>query len=425
MRFTNILSEEYLLGAVMIDPETNIMFLRGEGITSEYFTTNDNKRVWTLAGGFYDSSQIGSIELMDVEPEILGAHGGRELAVHIANIRRQCRGCARLPQHVATLKGYKSLRMTYSASQEAIAMIEAGDSAESVIIHLQDKASEASMTLNTAKPWKDSEEIANEMIEIVEKAQNPSVQVGFPSGVHLIDHHTGGLEPGQFWVVAAPSSCGKTMLMMQIANSFLRSGKHVLVFSFETSAGKLGMRNASNSQNICGNAMLGKGGDKMDHGDNMKFKRAITDLREANNLTICDNFDLTLDSMMAIATMRAKQGFPIDLIEVDYIQLVPLNDTKGKSREQQVAEISRGLKKMAKQHHCPVISASQLNEDGKTRESRAILQDADVLLNIDPNETNPRIYIAKNRDGDRGDALPLRMIGAYQRFEEYTPAKKN
>ena len=89
----------------------------------------------------------------------------------------------------------------------------------------------------------------------------------------------------------------------------------------------------------------------------------------------------------------------------------------GKSREQEVAEISRGLKKMAKQHGCPVITASQLNEEGKTRESRAIVNDADVMLNINPAEEKVEIF--KNREGERGVGLNLRMNGQYQRFEEY------
>ena len=120
--------------------------------------------------------------------------------------------------------------------------------------------------------------------------------------------------------------------------------------------------------------------------------------------------------MMASAAQRKKLGFDIDLIVVDYIQLVSVMG-HGKSREQEVAEISRGLKKMAKQHGCPVITASQLNEEGKTRESRAIVNDADVMLNINPAEEKVEIF--KQREGERGVGLNLRMNGQYQRFEEY------
>ena len=423
MNFTNILSEEYHLGSILLDPDTNLMLLRGEGIDSEYFTTSDNKRTWAMAGTLHDTGRVHSIEMMEFEPDVLGSPGGRELAAHIGNIRRKCMGSSHIMQHIETLKGYKSLRMVYKASQDAIGMIEAGDEAEGVISHLQDSATDATMTLNRSKPWKTSEEIAKEMLDIIGKAQNPSSQVGFPTGIHMLDTQTGGLEPEQLWVIAAPSSCGKTMLMMQIAQSFLAGGKHVLGFSFETSAGKLGIRTASNAENICGNALLGKGGSRLNEGDQRGLKRHMGKMRDGGNLTVCDNFDLSLDSMMAVAAMRAKLGFPVDLIVVDYIQLVSLVSTKGKTREQEVAEISRGLKKMAKQHKCPVITASQLNDNGQTRESRAIVQDADVLLVIEPGEGV--IQIAKNRDGERGAKLNLRMIGAYQRFEEYHNPKNH
>jgi replicative DNA helicase len=270
--------------------------------------------------------------------------------------------------------------------------------------------------MTSAKPWKTTKEIAREMLSIVETSQNPDLKQGFPTGLDHLDYHTGGIEKGQLWVIAAPSSCGKTLLMLQIVNSYLKASKHVLAFSFETGAGKLSLRNMSNNMEISANALNGKQGEKMTLNDNKRFKRGVDEMIEKDNLTICDDYDMTLEKMQAIASMRKKMGFQIDLIMVDYIQLVTLSDIQGKNREQQVAEISRTLKKMAKQHDCPVITASQLNDDGKTRESRAILQDSDVLLNIDPK--SECIYLAKNRDGERGEALPYVMDGKYQRFIE-------
>jgi replicative DNA helicase len=254
------------------------------------------------------------------------------------------------------------------------------------------------------------------MVNIIETANRPELQTGVSSGIQSIDHHTGGLDKEQLWVVAAPSSCGKTMLMMQVAQSFLNQGKSVLAYSFETSAGKLGIRSLANGMSIRGNALLARQGEKLTKSDIGRIRTGISEMNQANNLAICDNYDLTLDSMMASAAQRKKLGFDIDLIVVDYIQLVSVMG-QGKSREQEVAEISRGLKKMAKQHGCPVITASQLNEEGRTRESRAIVNDADVLLAIDPEEET--VEIQKNREGERFVRLNLRMNGQYQRFEEY------
>ncbi len=414
--YTNILSEEYLLGALLLDPESVIMTLRGDGIDQASFTTKDNQRIWTMANRLYDDGRIHSIEVMDIEPDVLGSHEGKELAATIWRLRDKCLGLSHVKQHIETVKAYKATRMTREASSAAIASIEQGAEAETVIAGLQDKLNDALLQLKSSKPWKTTEEITEEMVNIIETANRPELQTGVSSGIHSIDHHTGGLDKEQLWVVAAPSSCGKTMLMMQVAQSFLNQGKSVLAYSFETSAGKLGIRSLANGMSIRGNALLARQGEKLTKSDIGRIRTGISEMNQANNLTICDNYDLTLDSMMASASQRKKLGFDIDLIVVDYIQLVSVMG-QGKSREQEVAEISRGLKKMAKQHGCPVITASQLNEEGKTRESRAIVNDSDVMLNINPAEEKVEIF--KNREGERGVALNLRMNGQYQRFEEY------
>jgi len=416
-QFTNIISEHYLLGSILWEPEDNILRLRGDGITSQHFTTSLNKRIWNQVCSFYDSDRLHSIEVLEIEPEILGLPDGRELAVHISDLRRSFSGSAHLPQHIKIVRQFMAVRDTYKAAQSAIAMIECGESAEAVIDALEASMATSRESLISSKPWKDSDEIAEEMIEIIKAGQKDDGMVGQSSGIPLIDTHTGGLEDGQFWVIAAPSSCGKTLLMLQIAQAFQNDGKQVLVFSFETQAGKIGIRGLSNSQSIDGKELLGKGGQRMTKQTIQRAKTGLMKFKERGNLTVCDNFDLTLESMTAITAMRLKIGHKIDLIVVDYIQLVSLSDCKGKGREQQVAEVSRGLKKLAKMAGCPVLSASQLNEEGKTRESRSIIQDADVLLNIDPE--NDCVHLAKNRDAERGEMLKLRMNGSYQRFEQH------
>lgn len=416
-QFTNIISEHYLLGSILWDAGDNILRLRGDGITHKHFTTSFNKRIWNQAGQFYDNDQIHSIDVMEAQPEILGLPDGREMAAHIGDLRRDFSGVAHLAQHIITARQFKAVRSTYEASQLAIGMIESGECAEDVISSLEASMSEARESLLSKKPWKNTKEIVKEIVEIVGKAQQDIGFSGESSGVDLIDEQTGGLEPGQLWVVAAPSTCGKTMLMVQFMQSFITNGKHVLVFSFETQAGKIGIRSISNAMNIDGKEMLGRAGMRMSPHNMGRFKAGLEKLTAGDNLAICDNFDLTLESMLAITAMRLKIGHPVDLIIVDYIQLVSISDTKGKNREQQIAEVSRGLKKLAKMAHCPVVTASQLNEQGKTRESRAIVQDADILLTIDPD--GECIHLAKNRDGERGEKLKLRMNGKYQRFEQH------
>jgi replicative DNA helicase len=112
--------------------------------------------------------------------------------------------------------------------------------------------------------------------------------------------------------------------------------------------------------------------------------------------------------LRTIDVARQRAGFAIGLIVVDYTQLVSgSGKTSGENREREVAEVSRQLKQMAKELHLPVIALSQLNEQGKARESRAIAQDANLFLNITiPEEEKPGanriINIEKQRSGPRG-----------------------
>ena len=122
----------------------------------------------------------------------------------------------------------------------------------------------------------------------------------------------------------------------------------------------------------------------------------------------------TIDSIRAEAMRIRDAAGKLDLVVVDYIQLVDGSRGKGETREGEIAKISRGLKRMARELNCPVITASQLNEEGKTRESRAIVQDADALIYI----TENGLRIGKLRNGQRDKVIPLYLNGSIQRFSQ-------
>ena len=118
--------------------------------------------------------------------------------------------------------------------------------------------------------------------------------------------------------------------------------------------------------------------------------------------------------------MNAKNK--LELVIVDYIQLVSPSVGRGDNREREVADISRKLKLLAGELGIPVIGLSQLNDEGKMRESRAISQDADIILRIevpDPqNDQFREIVIEKQRNGPRGQKLPVKFLGQYVMFED-------
>ena len=252
--------------------------------------------------------------------------------------------------------------------------------------------------------------------ELLIKIHNSKSSNGISSGIDLLDKYTGGLSENELWVVGAETSGGKTVLMFQMMASFLALGKNVLLFSLETEASRIHARLAANTQNINLGRILGTSLEPLIKSDIVKIKDYVDDVTKADCLTICDADSITLESITSKAEQLSNTGKSIDLIVVDYIQLVTLQSAKDKNRQEQVAEVSRTLKQLAKKHKCPVITATQLNDDGKVRESRAITHDADVFLRI--GKDSDYIFIGKNRNGERNKQLDLTLNGGYQRFEE-------
>jgi len=413
MKYTNTSSEEYVASAVLNDPEAVIQLLKGEGINSNHFVSHTPKRIWILAQELFENGRIHDIERLEYQPDTKGLHDGREFCIEISRVRVLYVGLQILDQHIKTIRQHRAVRVALEAQTKAAMQIEEGESPEIIAETLRCGSESTMAELESASSWKNSTQCIQGFVDMLNKIHVEKEQAGTPTGIHEIDIVTGGAGAEEVWVIGAPSSCGKTMLMMQIINNFRRVGKGCLVFSLETNSDKIITRFAANELNINSKAILGKAGFSLTQQDLVRMKSFTVGYKKADNVIVCDDFSLTLDSMQSIATQIAESGVEIDIIAVDYLQLIALCNVEGKSREQQVAEVSRTLKRMSKQHQCPVITASQLNEEGKTRESRAIVNDADVFLKI----TEDGVAVAKNRDAERGMMLPLKMNGAFQRFE--------
>lgn len=133
----------------------------------------------------------------------------------------------------------------------------------------------------------------------------------------------------------------------------------------------------------------------------------------AENLLICDDGDVTIQEVRAIARSEHARD-PLALVVVDYIQLASAGKFKdGANREQEISHIGAQCVKMAKELGIPVIAPTQLNDDGKVRESRALKHHAAVYLVIEKD----RILCAKGRDVGRDWSIPYTLTGDIQTFE--------
>ena len=240
--------------------------------------------------------------------------------------------------------------------------------------------------------------------ELEERRKNGDTP-GTPTGIHEIDELTGGLRKGELWVIGGPTSGGKSVLSLQIAEYVSRL-KPTLVVTLEMGAGEIVGRMLS-----CGYDFSS---DKIQNPRTMlsmdwKKMRRITEDFATRPLFINDEPNLTIAQIEAKAT-QMNDEHNLKLIVVDYIQLI--TGVNKSNRAEEIAMYSRTLKQLAKKLGCAIITPSQLNDDGKLRESRAIGQDADCVFTI----SQDGVFVSKNRNGHKDVMMPLHLNGTYQQF---------
>ena len=273
--------------------------------------------------------------------------------------------------------------------------------------------------------------------QIDEWHSNPGSLRGLPTGFTDFDKMTGGLRPGDLVVVAGRPAMGKSTLavnMAEYAAVHPNTRASVAIFSLEMPAEQVITRMLAS---VGGVPLSNLRSGQISDDDWVRITSATNQLSEAK-IFVDETPALTPTELRARAR-RIKREHGLDLILVDYLQLMQVPGTK-ENRATEIGEISRGLKVLAKELGVPVIALSQLNraveqrENKKPvmsdlRESGAIEQDADMILLIyreevyDKNTTKrgiAEIDLVKHRNGDIGTFL-LTFQGQYTRFANYAP----
>jgi replicative DNA helicase len=245
---------------------------------------------------------------------------------------------------------------------------------------------------------------------------------------------TSGLQPADLIIVAGRPSMGKTTFAMNIAeNVAIKTDKPVAVFSMEMPGDSLAMRMMSSLGRIDQHKVRT---GKLDDDEWPRLTSAINLLAETK-LFIDDTAALTPTEVRARARRLTRDHGQLGLIVLDYLQLMQ-SPSSGENRVQQISDISRGLKALAKELNVPVVALSQLNRNleqrpnkrpvmSDLRESGSIEQDADVIVFIyrdevynedSPDKGIAEIIIGKQRNGPIGTSR-LTFLGQYTRFENY------
>lgn len=277
-------------------------------------------------------------------------------------------------------------------------------------------------------------EVAAEVLEKLDSLElNAGGITGLTTGFAELDKMTSGLQKSDLIIVAGRPSMGKTTLAMNLIESaIMHNDGAAVVFSMEMPADQLCMRMLSSLGRI-NQTQLRTG--QLSDPDWDRITSTLSLIKD-KPLYIDETPGLSPNDLRARTRRIARKEQNISIIMVDYLQLMQVSGT-AENRTNEISEISRSLKALAKEFNCPVVALSQLNRSleqrnnkrpimSDLRESGAIEQDADVIMFVyrdevyNPEEQNNKglaeIIIGKQRNGPRG-TIPLLFTGQYTRFD--------
>lgn len=337
---------------------------------------------------------------------------------------------AKIVKEKATLRrlgevGTKIVELAYEGYEEVDNIL---DKAEGMIFKISENVD--SKDLVSLK-----DVIAQEFVRLEKVYQNKGVATGISSGFSDFDQMTSGFHPSDLIILAARPAMGKTAFALNLAlNAAMKSKKGILLFSLEMSSSQLLQRLLSIEAGIGLQKIRNGFLDPDDWG-----KLGLASMKLSNSeINIADLPNVNVLEIRAIAR-RLKAAGKLDMIIIDYLQLIKGNSTRGDNRQQEISEISRALKGIARELDIPIIALSQLSRATEQRadrrpmlsdlrESGAIEQDADMVMflyrddyyNEDSEDKGlTEVIIGKQRNGPVG-TIKLRFFHEYTRFENFT-----
>jgi len=349
---------------------------------------------------------------------------------------------ARLTENIITSKNVEAycniikekstLRKLISASNE---IIEKGYKENEEVQKIIELAETRIFSISQNRSVNSFVEIKDVLLEVFnqleERAMSKGSITGISTGYEDLDRMTAGLQRSDLILLAARPSMGKTALALNIAINAVKTGVSVALFSLEMSKEQYVQRIIS-MESMVESSKLRSG-----NLDDEDWNRLLSVMSVISNYKVYvdDTASITLFEMMS-KCRRLKIEKGLDLVIVDYLQLMSGNGKNSNNRQQEISDISRGLKAMARELNCPVVALSQLSRAPELRtdhrpimsdlrESGAIEQDADVVMMLYRDEYYNKeesekkgiteVIITKQRNGPVG-TVELAWIGQYTKF---------
>lgn len=421
-------AEQAVLGAMLTDKDAVVVAI--EILKNDDFYRKDHAEMFDCMLELY--GQGSPIDLVTVKGvldsrKMLDNIGGMEYLTLLASSDFTT---ANIEAYAKIVEGKSVLRKLIKASNE---IIKNGFEAKESVDQVLDDAERKIFNILQKKNTKSSVHIKNVLVDAfakLEELYNSKNNVtGVPTGFSELDKKTAGLQPSNLIFVAARPAMGKSALALNIAaNAAIRHSVPVAIFSLEMSKEEL------TNRILCSEAMVDSSkirNGSIEDDDWLKLANALGPVSEAP-IYIDDTPGITSMELRA-KCRKLKIEHDIGLVVIDYLQL--MQGSRTENRQQEISEISRSLKILAKELNIPVIALSQLSRapDARAdhrpilsdlRESGSIEQDADIVAfiyrddyyNEETEKKNvSEIIIAKQRSGSTG-TVELGWIGEYTKF---------
>ena len=419
-------AEQAVLGSMLTDKDAVVAAI--ETLKPGDFYRNDNMTIYEAVMTIYGKGE--PIDIITLKDELtsmgkLEAVGGLE---YLASLPDKVPTTANVDKYVKIVEEKSLLRGLIKTANE---LIELGYSQNEEIETIMDGAEKKIFDIMQRKSQKGYESIKDILVDSFTELQELYNKKQHITGFADLDNKTAGFHKSELILIAARPAMGKTAFALNIAtNAAVGNNTPVVVFSLEMSKEQCANRI------LCAQAMVDSG--KVQRGDITdeewsKLAIASGELSESAGIFIDDTPGITVSEIRA-KCRKLKLEKNIGLIVIDYLQLIN-GSGKASSREQEIAEISRSLKILAKEIDVPVIALSQLSRAPEARpdhrpmlqdlrESGSIEQDADMVLfiyrddyyNPQGEQTNiAEIIIAKNRSGSTGP-VELLWMPSYTKF---------
>lgn len=395
-------AEMAIIGCCLTEPVECLPLAQETIVSALFFYDARNQTVWDVMNAL----EADKVDLIIVSQKLKDAGTSIPLD-YLSKCQDAAWSTANLPYWLEELTEKYTLRQLITVASNITGACYQAQSVEAVI----DFAETNILKIRPQKrEHKDMRALVHEAIGQIEKRyKNGGAITGLTTGLHDLNALTDGLHQSEMIVIAGFPSTGKTCLAVNIAVTNALAKVPAAIFSAEMRPVQLVVRS------ICSEAKVDFHHVRDYHGPQLtdavkKLSIAPLYIEQANGFTI---------GQVSAQARRLKQKHGIQLAVIDYIQLL---GGRGDNREQEISSISKGIKAMAVELDIPVIALSQLNDDGKLRESRAIGQDADTVWKLAndgewKHDIQPiNLNVDKCREGSTGQ-VKLTFLKTITRFE--------